>query len=95
MSALETDAPQRLADHFIALPAMKFMQEILEVTGWRLFVPLQSKQPCDFVIVKLVHFSARIRKQDFSEIRPDSSVAADSRRRAWNVPFLPRRARFY
>ena len=56
MSALKADAPQRLAEHFIALPAMKFMQEILEIDGWRLFVPLQSKQSRDFVIVKLVHF---------------------------------------
>jgi hypothetical protein len=95
VSAFKANAPQRLAEHFIALPAMKFMQEILEVTGRRLFLPLQSKQPCDFVIVKLVHFSARIRKQDFSEIRPDNSVTADSRKRAWNVPFLPRRARLY
>ncbi len=95
MSALKADAPQRLAEHFIALPAMKFMQEILEIAGRRLFVPLQSKQSRDFVIVKLIHFSARIRKQDFSEIRPDNSVVADSRRRASNVPFLPRRARFY
>ena len=95
MSALKADAPQRLAEHFIALPAMKFMQEILEIAGWRLFVPLQSKQSRDFVIVKLIHFSARIKKQDFSEIRPDNSVVVDSRRRASNVPFLPRRARFY
>jgi hypothetical protein len=58
VSAFETDSPQRLAEHFIALPAMKFMQEILEVAGRRLFVPLQSKQPCNFVIVKLVHFSS-------------------------------------
>ena len=44
MSALKADAPQRLAEHFIALPAMKFMQEILEIAGRRLFVPLQSKE---------------------------------------------------
>ena len=56
MNALQTDAPQRLAEHFIALPAMKFMQEILEIPGRRLLVALQSKQPRDFVIVKLVHF---------------------------------------
>jgi hypothetical protein len=56
VSAFETDAPQRLAKHFIALSAMKFMQEILKVArGW-LFVPLQPKQSRDFVIVKLVHF---------------------------------------
>ena len=81
--------------NFIALSAMKFMQEILEIAGRRLFVPLQSKQLRDFVILKLFHFSARIRKQDFSEIRPDNSVAVDSRRRASNVPFLQRRARSY
>jgi hypothetical protein len=56
VSALKADAPQRLPEHFIALPAVKFMQEILEIAGRRLFVPLQSKQPRDFVIVKLIHF---------------------------------------
>ena len=56
MSTLKADAPQRLAEHFIALPAVKFVQEILEIAGRRLFVPLQSKQPRDFVIVKLIHF---------------------------------------
>jgi cell division protein FtsW (lipid II flippase) len=56
VSAFETDSPQRLAKHFIALSAMKLMQEILEIARRWLFVPLQSKQPCDFVIVKLVHF---------------------------------------
>jgi hypothetical protein len=95
MSAFKEDAPQWLAEHFITLPAVKFMQKILEIAGRRLFVPLQSKQSRDFVIVKLIHFSARIKKQDFSEIRPDNSVVVDSRRRASNVPFLPRRARFY
>jgi hypothetical protein len=56
MSALETDAPQRLAEHFIALVAMKFMQKIFEIARWRLLVAFQSKQPCDFIIIKLVHF---------------------------------------
>ena len=59
MSAFETDAPQRLAEHFIALPAMKFVQEIFEVAGRRLLVTFQSKQSRDFVIVKLVHFFQR------------------------------------
>jgi len=45
MIGQETDEPQRLAEHFIALPEMKFMQKILELAGRRLFVPLQSKQP--------------------------------------------------
>jgi hypothetical protein len=56
VSAFETNAPQRLAEHFIALTAVKFVQEIFEITGRRLFVPLQSKQPRDFVVVELVHF---------------------------------------
>jgi hypothetical protein len=34
VSAFKTDAPQWLAEHFIALTAMKFVQEIFEVT-WR------------------------------------------------------------
>jgi hypothetical protein len=55
VSAFQADAPQRLAKQFIALTAMKFVQEILEVTRWRLLVTFQSKQPCDFPIVKFVH----------------------------------------
>ena len=94
MSALKADSPQWLAEHFIALPAMKFMQEILEIAGRRLFVPLQSKQPCDFVVVKLVHFFV-VTRQGFSEIRPGNFATVGSRKRASNVPFLLRRARFY
>jgi hypothetical protein len=40
-------------------------------------------------------FLAPVKKQDFSEIRPDNFATADSRRRVSNVPFLPKRARFY
>jgi hypothetical protein len=56
VSAFKTDAPQWLAEHFIALTAMKFVQEIFEVTWRRLLIAFQSKQPRDFVIVKFVHF---------------------------------------
>lgn len=56
MRAFDANSPQRLAEHLVALPAMEFMQEILEIARWWLFIPLQSKQPRDFVIVKLIHF---------------------------------------
>jgi hypothetical protein len=66
VSAFQANAPKRLAKQFIALPAMKFVQEILKVSGRRLLVALQPKQPRDFAIVEFVHFSERIKKQDFS-----------------------------
>ena len=93
MSAFQADAPKRLTKQFIALPAMKFVQEIFKVARWRLLVALQSKQPRDFPIVKFLHFLAPVKKQDFFEIRPDNFATAYSRRRASNVPFLPKRAR--
>ncbi|PYL24691.1 MAG: hypothetical protein DMF37_07005 [Verrucomicrobia bacterium] len=55
MGALQADPPKRLSEQFVALPAMKFMQEIFEVTRRRLLVALQPKQPRDFVVVKFVH----------------------------------------
>jgi hypothetical protein len=55
MSALQTNAPKRLPKQFIALPAMKFVKEIFEVTRWRLLVAFQPKKPRDFPIVKFVH----------------------------------------
>jgi hypothetical protein len=58
MRAFPADPPKRLAEQFIALPAMKLMEEIFEITGRRLFVTLQPKQPRDFVVIKFVHFSA-------------------------------------
>jgi hypothetical protein len=59
VSAFQANAPKRLAKQFIALPAMKFVQEILKVSGRRLLVALQPKQPRDFAIVEFVHFSER------------------------------------
>jgi hypothetical protein len=58
VSAFPADPPKWLAEQFIALPAMKFVEEIFEITGRRLLVALQSKQPRDFIVVKFVHFSA-------------------------------------
>jgi hypothetical protein len=55
----QANPPKRLAQQFIALPAMEFVKEIIEITGGRLLISLQPKQPRDFVIVKLVHFFAR------------------------------------
>ncbi len=66
MSAFQANAPKRLAKQFIALSPMEFMKEIFKVTWKRLLVALQPKQPRDFAIVEFVHFSERIKKQDFS-----------------------------
>src|ERR1043166_7209112 len=52
--AIETQPPQRLTQQFIALTAMKLVQEILEIARGRLLVPLQPKQRRDF-LVKLLH----------------------------------------
>jgi hypothetical protein len=58
VSAFPADPPKRLAEQFIALPAMKLVEEIFEITRRRLLVALQPKQSRDFVVVKFVHFSA-------------------------------------
>jgi hypothetical protein len=55
VSAFQANPPKRLAEQFIALPAMKFMQEIIEVTRRRLLVAFQPEQFCNFGIVKFVH----------------------------------------
>ena len=95
-SALQTNSPERLPEQFIALAAVKLVQEILEVTGGRLFVAFQPEQRRNFSIVKVVHFSARLfMRPDSSGIRPNNFAAVDSRKRAWNVPSPPRHARFY
>jgi hypothetical protein len=57
VGSLQTDPPERLAKQFIALSAMEFVEEILEIPRRGLFVALQPKQPRNFVIVKFVHFS--------------------------------------
>jgi hypothetical protein len=56
VSAFQADTPKRLAQQFIALPAMKFVKKIFKVTRWRLLVSLQPQKPRDFPIVKFVHF---------------------------------------
>jgi hypothetical protein len=56
VSAFQTNSPKRLAKQFIALPAMKFVQEILKISSRRLLVALQPKEPRDFAIVEFVHF---------------------------------------
>jgi len=58
VGAFTTDSPKRLAEQFIALPAMKLVEKIFKITRRRLLVALQPKQPPDFVVVKFVHFSA-------------------------------------
>jgi len=55
VSAFQANAPKRLAKQFIALSAMKFVQEIFKIARWRLLVSLQAKKPRDFTIVKFVH----------------------------------------
>ena len=58
VSAFPADPPKWLAEQFIALPAMKLVEKIFEITRRRLLVTLQPKQPRDFVVVKVVHFRA-------------------------------------
>src|SRR5207253_5063919 len=53
---IDTNTPERLPQKFIALPAMKFVQEIVEVTGRRLFVAFQPKQLRYLVVVEFVHW---------------------------------------
>jgi hypothetical protein len=55
MGAVEANAPNRFTKQLVALTAMKFMQEVLEITWRRLLVTFQSKQLRDFVVVKVVH----------------------------------------
>lgn len=56
--AIETDPPKRLAQKFVALTAMKFVEEIIKVAWRGLFESLQSKQFRDFVFVQFVHLLA-------------------------------------
>jgi hypothetical protein len=58
LSAFPANPPKWLAEQFIALPAMKLVEEIFEITRRRLLVALQPKQPRDFVVVKFVHLGA-------------------------------------
>jgi hypothetical protein len=53
--AFQANSPKRLAKQFIALPTVKFVQEIIEVTRLRLLVALEPEQLCNFVLVKFVH----------------------------------------
>jgi hypothetical protein len=55
LPAIQTNAPERLTKELVALAAMKLVQEILKITGRRLFVAFQPKQLRDFVVVKFVH----------------------------------------
>ena len=42
--SFDAEAPERLAQKFVALAAMKFVKEVFEVSGRRLFVFFQPKQ---------------------------------------------------
>jgi hypothetical protein len=55
MGAIQANAPEWLTKELVALTTVKFMQEILEIIGWRLLVTLQSKQLRNLVVVKVVH----------------------------------------
>jgi hypothetical protein len=59
MGAFQADPPERLPQKFVALPPMKFVQEILEITRRRLLVAFQPKKLRNIVIVKLVHAAER------------------------------------
>ena len=55
---IDTYPPKRIAQKFVALTAMKLVEEIIEVARRRLFESLQSKQFRDLVIVQFVHLLA-------------------------------------
>ena len=55
VSAVEANAPQRLAEQFVTLTAVEFVQEIVEIARWRLFVTFYAKQLTDFVFVPFAH----------------------------------------
>jgi len=57
LSAFQKNPPERFTEQFIALPAMKLVQEIFEIARRRLLEALQPKESCNFVIVKFVHCS--------------------------------------
>jgi hypothetical protein len=65
VSAFEANAPKRLAQQFIALPTVEFVEKIFEISGRRLLIPFQAKQPRDFGIVEFVHFFALLRDRIF------------------------------
>jgi hypothetical protein len=52
---LQANAPERLPQQFISLPAMKLMQKVLKVSGRRLLVLFQPKQGRNIVVVRFVH----------------------------------------
>jgi hypothetical protein len=47
VGAINADAPKRFTKQFLplSLPTTELVQEVLEIAGRRLFVPLQPKQP--------------------------------------------------
>ena len=65
MGALQADAPERLPQQLVALPAMELVQEVFEITRWWLLVAFQPKQLCNLVVVTL-SISAAPRKPGFS-----------------------------
>src|SRR5438552_7706906 len=68
LGATEGDFPKRLAEQFITLPAVKFVQEILEITRRRLLVFFQPQQPANFVVVELVHLPLSLRHRVLAKL---------------------------
>src|SRR5207237_6668567 len=62
------DFPEWLPEQFIALPPMKFVQEIFEITGRRLLVFFQPQQPANFVVVELVHLLLSLRHRVLAKL---------------------------
>ena len=50
LGPLQGNAPERLPQKFVALPAMKLVQKIIEVTRRRLLMPFQTQQLADIVL---------------------------------------------
>ena len=53
------NAPNGLTQEFVSLAAMKFMEEIIEITRRRLLILFQAKQFADLVIVEVIHSGLR------------------------------------
>src|SRR2546430_9592536 len=55
LRALERDAPDRFLQELVPLPAMEFVQEIIEVTWRRLLIFLEPQKLADLFFVQWVH----------------------------------------
>jgi hypothetical protein len=55
MRPIQANPPERLSKQLIALTAMKFVEEVLEISRRGPLVAFEPKQLCNLVVVQLVH----------------------------------------